>query len=678
MVELIVSEKPSAAEKIAASFGNSTLKRLNGVKYWEVDNGQILIGSAVGHLFGLKKTERFYPVFNLEWQPSYENRGGAFQKPYFKTLKSLGKKVDVVTVATDYDIEGEVIGLNIVRELLGLKDANRMKFSTLTVSELQEAYKNKKNTLNWGQANAGIVRHTLDWYYGINLSQIISSSLSKALNRYQPLSIGRVQGPSLAILAERELEIKKFKPDPYWQIIANLWLNSRKFQAIHEHDKFWKKDEADKIFTKVKDRPGRIVDIEKRKQKVLVPVPFDLTSLQIEAYRVFKYSPSMTLKIAQTLYTKALISYPRTSSQKLPKALNFKKIISKLGSNTAYYEIAKEVLDTRMIPKQGRKSDPAHPAIHPTGERVRGLSEYDKKIYDLIVRRFFSVFGQDGERETTAVKLDVETEIFKFSGTVTTKIAWQKWYGSYASQKELELPVMKIRQTLTQNTELLDKETQPPARYNVASLIKLLEKLNLGTKATRSQIIETLVKRNYIQGNPIEVTDFGMKVFNVFKKHAPEVLSSKLTRNFEKGMDGIREGKVKSEVVIQVGKDSVTKLYAQLKESSEAIGKSLSASFVGTKKKQVTLFKCAKCKENDLVVRRSRASKKRFIACSGYPTCRFTWPLPQKGILSVVKNKKCEHCSIQMLQARTGRRKPWLFCPNPDCEGKKKDESEDS
>jgi len=298
MVELIISEKPSAAEKIAASFGKPTLKRLNGVKYWEVDNGRILIGSAVGHLFGLKKTERFYPVFNLEWQPSYSGRGASFQRPYFQTLKSLGKKADIVTVATDYDIEGEVIGLNIVRELLGFKDANRMKFSTLTVSELQDAYKNKANTLNWGQANAGVVRHTLDWYYGINLSQIISSSLSKALNRYQPLSIGRVQGPSLAILAERELEIKKFKPDPYWQIIANLWLNSRKFQAIHEHDKFWKKDEADKIFTKVKDRPGRIVDIEKRKQKVLVPVPFDLTSLQIEAYRVFKYSPSMTLKIA--------------------------------------------------------------------------------------------------------------------------------------------------------------------------------------------------------------------------------------------------------------------------------------------------------------------------------------------------------------------------------------------
>ena len=173
MIELIISEKPSAAEKIAASFGKPTLKRLNGVKYWEVDNGRILIGSAVGHLFGLKKTERFYPVFNLEWQPSYSGRGASFQRPYFQTLKSLGKKADTVTVATDYDIEGEVIGLNIVRELLGFKDANRMKFSTLTVAELQDAYKNKAKTLNWGQANAGVVRHTLDWYYGINLSQII-------------------------------------------------------------------------------------------------------------------------------------------------------------------------------------------------------------------------------------------------------------------------------------------------------------------------------------------------------------------------------------------------------------------------------------------------------------------------------------------------------------------------
>jgi DNA topoisomerase-1 len=677
MVELIISEKPSAAEKIAASFGKPTLKRLNGVKYWEADNGRILIGSAVGHLFGLKKTERFYPVFNLEWQPSYSGRGASFQRPYFQTLKSLGKKADIVTVATDYDIEGEVIGLNIIRELLGFKDANRMKFSTLTVAELQDAYKNKAKTLNWGQANAGVVRHTLDWYYGINLSQIISKSLSLVLNRYQPLSIGRVQGPSLAILAEREIEIKKFKPELFWQIFTNLWLNSQKFQAVHEKDKFWKKLDADKIFAKVKDKPGRISEINKRKQKVVVPVPFDLTSLQIEAYRVFKYSPAMTLKIAQTLYTKALISYPRTSSQKLPKALNLKKIISKLGTNPTYQETAKEVLATRLIPKEGRKSDPAHPAIHPTGERAGTLEDPVRKVYDLIVRRFFSIFGQDGERETTTIKLDIEKEIFKFAGTITTKVAWQKWYGQYARRKENELPQLAVSQVLKQNTELAAKETQPPARYNVASLIKLLEKQNLGTKATRSQIIETLVKRNYIQGNPMEVTDFGMKVYNVFKKHAPEVLSSKLTRNFEKGMDGIREGKVKPEAVIQVGKDSVTKLYAQLKESSEAIGKALSASFVETKKKQVTLFKCMKCKKNDLVVRRSRASKKRFIACSGYPKCKFTWPLPQRGILSVVKNKKCEHCSIQMLQTRSGK-KPWLFCPNPDCESKKKDGSENS
>ncbi|SVA62985.1 uncharacterized protein METZ01_LOCUS115839, partial [marine metagenome] len=177
-------------------------------------------------LFGLTKNQRFYPVFDLKWAPSFKNsKSSAFSKPYFELLRILGKKSNKLTIATDYDLEGEVIGLNITRELLGRKDANRMKFSTLTADELNTAYNSKSKTLNWGQANAGIVRHTLDWYYGINLSQIIALSVSKALNRYQPMSIGRVQGPILSILAERELEIRKFKPEPFWQVFANLWLN---------------------------------------------------------------------------------------------------------------------------------------------------------------------------------------------------------------------------------------------------------------------------------------------------------------------------------------------------------------------------------------------------------------------------------------------------------------------
>ena len=666
-MELIITEKPSAALKVAQSIGKFKVKTKKRVKYYESYDGKIIIAPAVGHLFGLTKNERFYPVFDLKWAPSFENsRSSAFSKPYFDLIKSLGKKAKTVTVATDYDLEGEVIGLNIIRELLKLKDANRMKFSTLTSDELNESYSSKSKTLNWGQANAGIVRHTLDWYYGINLSQIISSSVSKALNRYQPMSIGRVQGPTLAILAERELKIKKFKPDPFWQIFAKLWLNKKSIKAIHERDKFFDKTEAKKIFKEVDGKDGTISNIFKSKQKISPPVPFDLTSLQLEAYRLFKYSPSMTLKIAQTLYSNAYISYPRTSSQKLPKLLNFSKILNKLSKNSKYTKMANEVLQTKLKPNEGRKSDPAHPAIHPTGDRPGKISPYELKIYDLIVRRFFAVFGEPGERESTRVKLDISGENFKFGGAITTKKGWMSWYGPYAMRKEVELPKLKIGQILKQNSEIEEKETQPPPRFTTASLIKLLEKEGLGTKSTRSSIIETLSKRNYIQGNPIEVTDFGMNVYYTFKKFSPEILSVTLTRKFDKAMEDVRLGKISADEVITAAQKSVTKYHSKLKENTSKIGDVLSKSFVNTKKKNTELFphECGKM----LVVRRSRASKKRFIACSGYPKCKFTWPLPQKGVLTVTKNK-CEDCNTIILQTRSGRR-PWKFCPNPDCKSK--------
>jgi len=666
-MELIIAEKPSAAQKLAQSIGKFKIKTRKRVKYYESHDGRIVIAPAVGHLFGLTKNERFYPVFDLKWSPSFENsKSSAFSKPYFELIRSLGKKAKSVTVATDYDLEGEVIGLNIVRELLNRKDANRMKFSTLTSDELNNSYSTKSKTLNWGQANAGIVRHTLDWYYGINLSQIIASSVSKALNRYQPMSIGRVQGPTLSILAERELQIKKFKPEPFWQIFANLWLNKQSIKAVHEKDKFFNELEAKSIFQNIDGKDGTISDIRKSKQKVAPPVPFDLTSLQIEAYRLFKYSPSMTLKIAQTLYSNAYISYPRTSSQKLPKSLNFPKILKKLSNNSKYRDIVTQVLQTKLKPTEGRKSDPAHPAIHPTGEKPGKLSPYELKIYDLIARRFFAVFGEPGERESTRVKLNISGEKFKFGGVITTKTGWMDWYGSYAARKEVELPTLEVGQVLKQNSELEEKETQPPARFTTASLIKLLEKESLGTKSTRSSIIETLEKRNYIQGNPIEVTDFGMNVYYTFKKFSPEILSVSLTRKFDKAMDDVRSGKLSSDEVIVAAQKSVSKYYSKLKENTIKIGEVLSKSFVNTKKKNVELFPhtCGKM----LVVRRSRASKKRFIACSGYPKCKFTWPLPQKGVLTVTKNK-CDECKTTILQTRSGRR-PWKFCPNPDCKSK--------
>jgi len=203
MVELIICEKPSAAAKVASALADGKLEKKNYKKipYYELTHGKnkIFIGCAVGHLYGLGQKGKqgwTYPVFEIEWQPTYQmSKDAGYVKGYIDTLQMLSKKADVFTAACDYDIEGEVIGLNALRFACGVKDGHRMKFSTLTKPDLIEAYANKSAKLDWGQAKAGETRHMLDWFYGINLSRALTSSI-KAAGAFKVMSIGRVQGPA--------------------------------------------------------------------------------------------------------------------------------------------------------------------------------------------------------------------------------------------------------------------------------------------------------------------------------------------------------------------------------------------------------------------------------------------------------------------------------------------------
>ena len=361
-MEIIIAEKPSAAKKISEALGDFKSKKTGKITYFISSDETKVILPAVGHLLTLKKNERFYPVFNLIWSPSYQSsKSSLFSKPYYNLIKSFQKKANSITIATDYDTEGEVIGLNILKHILKKEDASRMKFSSMTSSELKKSYENKNNQINWPQANAGLLRHHLDWFYGVNLSQILSKSISSKLNRYQPMSIGRVQGPILAILSEREIEIKNFKSKSFLEIFANLWLNKSSIKAVHKDGKFFDKLKAKSIFEKIRDKDAIISNIARIKREIMPPTPFNLTDLQLEAYKLFKYTPSMTLKLAQSLYSSGYISYPRTSSQKLPKSLGYTKIFNKLSRNSTYLNLIKQIKKTS--PRQGSKSDPAHPAI---------------------------------------------------------------------------------------------------------------------------------------------------------------------------------------------------------------------------------------------------------------------------------------------------------------------------
>ena len=369
MTELIITEKLYSAKKIAEALADTTAKKKksrNG-SYYELthNNKPILVTSAVGHLYGLVQESKgwTYPVFDIKWEASYKNSKELdYIKGYIDTIETLAKKATEFTIACDYDIEGEVIGWNALRFACKQKDANRMKFSTLTKGDLIEAYETKLKHLNWGQAHAGETRHKLDWYYGINLSRALTGAV-KAAGSFKVMSAGRVQGPALKLLVDREREIRKFKPELFWIIQLLGKYKKDPLEAWHVEDKIFDKKVVERILRKVKDKKeAEIKSIKRTRREQQPPYPFDLTSLQSESYNKFGITPKETLAHAQSLYLAGVTSYPRTSSQQLDPKLGLAKIIKKLSRQPAYTKLCEELLQNKILrPNNGKKTDPAHP-----------------------------------------------------------------------------------------------------------------------------------------------------------------------------------------------------------------------------------------------------------------------------------------------------------------------------
>ncbi len=678
MYELIITEKPNASKRVAEALadGKPVKKDIKGVPYYELKHGkkEIVVGCAVGHLFGLaekKKSKGFaYPTFDIEWVPTHAiNKGAAFTKKYLDALKKIAKDADSVSVATDYDVEGEVIGLNIVRFVCNRNDARRMKFSTLTKEDLVEAYEKASAHLDWGQAEAGETRHFLDYFYGINLSRALTSAIKNA-GMFKILSTGRVQGPALKIVADREREISAFKPVPFWQIELQAKVKDGAFVAWHEADKFWEKDKASAVMDKVQDKKkGKVAEVKKGQFNQNPPMPFDLTSLQTEAYRCFGINPKVTLEIAQELYTNGWISYPRTSSQQLPPSIGYHKIIKELAKQSDYKELAALLLKKdKLTPNDGKKVDPAHPAIFPTGIAPKELEGRQAKVYDIVVKRFFATFGTPAVRETVVAKVDVTGEIFVAKGTRTVEKNWHVFYAPYVKLEEEELPKMSDGDEVSLKDIILhDEETKPPKRYTPASLIRELEKRNLGTKSTRAEIVETLRKRNYVTGEAITVTQLGMETIVILEKYSPGILDEELTRHFELDMESIREGKKHRDQILEEAKGVLTKMLAEFKSKEQVIGEELKKTFGETKATMTHVGKCHACKDGTLILRFGKFG--RFIACDKYPECKTTFKLPASGLVEVTPGI-CQHCQFPIVKMIRKGKRPQEVCINLDCPSK--------
>ena len=675
--ELIITEKPQAALKISSALGKSTKRNLQGVPYYELTkNGKnIVVACTVGHLLTLKQniSGSHFPIFDISWVPNYMVRKKDFTKKYYNTLSKLAKNAGSLTVATDYDVEGEVIGLNAVRFICGQKDASRMKFSTLTPVELNEAYKNKSSTINWGQAIAGETRHYLDWFYGINLSRALMSAI-KSTGKFKIMSIGRVQGPALNLIVQREKKIQEFKSKRYWQVFITI-KNSHVLELKHNKDIFGPEGVSDgvkkqlKKFEKLEGTSAQ-AETRKKEQIILPNTPFNLTNLQMECYKLYGITPSRTLRIAQSLYLSGLISYPRTSSQKLPSSIKYKEILSKL---TKKYHAEK--LITRKNPIEGKKSDPAHPSIHPTGQDATAISTEEEKIYDLIARRFIALFCDNAIVDNKTITVKIDDLVFSTRGAAIRKKAWMEVYPSKLKEQEIpdvegEVKIIKVR------TE--EKQTLPPKRYSPASIVSELEKRNLGTKSTRASIIETLYSRGYVKERSMEATPLGMSLISTLEKYSPIIIDEKLTRELGKETEMISEAKTdfeaKEKKVIDKSKDVIGEIAKNFEKREKEIGKELLQATLKLReqeKEENKLNPCPLCGKGTLGITYSRKTKRHFVACDAYPDCRNTYSLPPNSFIKKT-DKICDKCGFPILMSLKARKKPWFFCFNPECPSNKK------
>ncbi len=679
---LIICEKPDAARKVseALSGGNARISVVDGVTVYRFsERGEdFAVCSAQGHIYAVSDPfeERVvYPVFDVEWYPSdLVNEDSANSARRISAIRKLAEGADRFVNACDFDVEGETIGFNVLRyACAGREDeALRAKFSTLTREDLVEAFKDAKPLAGQGLARAGRARHLIDFIWGVNLSRIMSQSALNLGHRYRTVSIGRVQGPTLNFLVDREREICEFVPIPYWKMSGVFEKDGKRLVAEYSKERIQTKAEARQVTADCEGKEGVVKTVRKSAFQVPAPAPFSIGDLQKEAYRVFGLSPSRVLQIAERLYLNALISYPRTGSQKLPPSINYKGILQALAGSVEYSKVARNLLESELKPVQGPKVDQAHPAIHPTGELPqRPLDSSGASVFDLVVRRFLSSFGPPARRELVTIGISIGEHEFRLGGGRTVYQGWTAYYGKYATLRDVDAPQVVEGDALRLlSIEIEEKFTQRPPRYNQSSLLEKMETEGIGTKATRADIISTLVARGYVTGDSMSVSDLGLSVVETMQKYAPSIVTTDLTREIEGKLEAVEGGAEGGETLVRETVRSIAEQLVGLNANEEKVGKELDAALMSTVAASYVLGPCPVCRTGQLSIIRSRKTKKRFVGCSNYANgCRASAPLPQRGTIETT-TRRCQHCSWPIVYVMGGRY-PWRLCVNANCPGKR-------
>src|SRR3989344_5255720 len=644
-MKLVIVESPTKARTISQFLGS-------GFK----------VESSYGHVRDLPEKKLGIDL-DKDFEPQYTILPKA--KKRVAELKSEAKKSEKVILATDEDREGEAISWHLINALELKKKIpyERIVFHEITKTAIENALKNPRD-IDENLVDAQQARRILDRLVGYKLSPFLWKKVARGL------SAGRVQSVAVRLVAEREKEILSFKPEEFWTISAKFLKDSREFLAqlikIGEKklDKFAVKTvaEAEKIINDLKGSDWNVESIVKKEMRRQPLAPFTTSTLQQTAFAKFGFSAKQTMMLAQQLYETGLITYMRTDSVNLSQesiAAAREKIGKTFGNN--YLTPLPRIYKTKS-----KSAQEAHEAIRSTSpdaepESLRTkLAPQQFKLYDLIWRRFMATQMPDAVFDATSIDIAASKYIFRANGNILKFYGFLKVYPMKTAKTEL--PALLEKENLKLK-ELKSQQhfTEPPARYNEASLIKALEEHGIGRPSTYAPTMATIQARRYVlkdEQKRLKPTDIGILVNDILVEHFPKVVDIQFTARMEEDLDDIADGKKKWQPII--------------KEFWEPFKKNLDKKSEELNKKEITMekteIKCPECGK-DLIIRMGRYGK--FYACTGFPSCKYTATIEGKD------NKEpqadlgsCHKCNTgKILRRRTKKGRTFWGCSNwPKCD----------
>lgn len=653
---LVVVESPTKAKTIEKYLGNK--------KY--------TVMASMGHLRDLPKSQFGIDVEN-DFAPKYINIRG--KGDLIKSLKKEAKKSEKVYLASDPDREGEAIAWHL-SHILGIDEHEkcRIVFNEITKPAIQEAVKNPKE-INIDRVDAQQARRMLDRIVGYKLSPLLWKKIRKGL------SAGRVQSVTVKLICDREKEIQKFESEEYWTVDFKFKKKPRSsmfgaelvaiddkklmVSAKKEDVKITSKVQADELCSDIEKVTFKVTEIKKRQRHRKAPAPFTTSSLQQDAARKLGFTSRKTMMIAQQLYEgislgkkgpTGLITYMRTDSTR----------ISEIALNEArnYIEenFGKEYLPEKpYIYAAGKSSQDAHEAVRPTNIALSPatveeyLSKEQLKLYKLIWQRFLGCQMLPASYDVMSVTIKGDKYLAKATGSQLKFAGFTAVYNDSDNKKEKDviLPDLQEGDELSiQKLEAMQHFTEPPARYNDASLVKTLEERGIGRPSTYAPIIETILARGYVvrSDKKFEPTDLGFVVVDLLEKYFKDIVDEKFTADLENKLDEIAVGKIQKNTLLE-------EFYGPFEKTLEHAEEEIGEVEVPDEVSDVQCELCGRM----MVIKQGRYGK--FLACPGFPECRNTKPiLKDTGV-------KCPKCGGKIIERRTRRGVVFYGCENyPQCD----------